>query len=259
MILVCLVAAASIIGQQPTNISPDLRFEVTSLKPSTGQQPGSGIRPAPGGQRYEAINCPIRLMMQVAWRVKREQIVGGPAWLDSDRFDMEAKAEKPSSVDELHVMLINMLKDRLQLKFHHESRAMPIYALKVARAGHKLMPHEADNAGQVWIDQTEEKFLHVRMKATSAPIEYFAFRLGLLMDRPVIDMTGLRGDYDFTLEFTREPPLGLPAGGKINGEELDTSGPTVFAAVKQLGLELRPQKGEAEVIVIDHAEKPSEN
>jgi uncharacterized protein (TIGR03435 family) len=260
MIVVCLLAAASILGQQPTNISPDLRFEVTSLKPSNGQQPGRGIRPAPGGQRYEAINCPIRLMMEVAWRVKPEQIVGGPAWLDTDPFDMEAKAEKPSSVDELHVMLINMLMDRMQLKFHHELRDMPIYALTVSAAGHRLTPHPAANAGQVWIDQTEEKFLHVRMKATSVPIEYFALRLGLLMDRPVIDMTGLRASYDFSLEFTREAPPGFPAGGTLNGEAPDTSGPTVFAAVKQqLGLELRPRKGAADVIVIDHAGKPGEN
>jgi uncharacterized protein (TIGR03435 family) len=259
-VLACLLAAASTLGQQPTDISPDLRFEVTSLKRSTGQQFGSGIRPASGGQRYEAINCPIRLMLQVALRVKTEQIVGGPAWLDADGFDMQAKAEKPSSVDELHVMLLNMLSDRLQLKFHHESRDMPIYALTVARTGHKLTPHEAANAGQVWIDQTEEKFLHVRMKATSVPMQYFALRLALLMDRPVIDLTGLRGNYDFNLEYTREPPPGFPAGGRINGEEADTSGPTVYAALnQQLGLELRPQKGAADVVVIDHVEKPSEN
>src|SRR5580700_10167182 len=117
---VCGLFAAFLLAQAPARIPPDLRFEVASLKPSVGQGQGGGIRPAPGGQRYVAVNCPIKLMIQVAYRVKGEQIVGGPRWLDTDRFDLEAKAEKPSSADELHVMLINMLVDRLRLKFHSE-------------------------------------------------------------------------------------------------------------------------------------------
>jgi uncharacterized protein (TIGR03435 family) len=199
-------------------------------------------------------------MIQVAWRIKAEQIVGGPAWLANDRFDLEAKAARPSGSDELHRMLMNMLSDRLHLRFHHETKEMPVYALMLDKAGPKLTPHAAANAGQVWIDQTEEKALHVKMKATSVPMDYFAFRLGLAMDRPVIDQTGLQGPYDFNLEYTRQLPPEFPAGAKLNGEEPDTSGPSIYAAVKQqLGLDLRPQKGQADVIVIDHIEKPTEN
>jgi uncharacterized protein (TIGR03435 family) len=256
----CLCAAV-LLAQGPSTIPSDLRFEVASLKPSqasSGQ--GFAIRPAPGGQRYEATNCPISVMIRVAFRIKAEQISGGPAWLDTDRFDMEARAEKPSSADELHVMLMNMLMDRLQLKFHHAKRDMQMYGLTVDKGGPKLTPHQAANGGDTWIDQAEAPFLHVKMKATYAPMDYFAFRLSELMDRPVVDLTGLRGGFDFNLEYTRELPPGFPAGGKINGEEPDTSGPTLFAAVKQqLGLELKAQKGPVDVIVIDHAEKPSEN
>ena len=80
------------------------------------------------------------------------------------------------------------------------------------------------------------------------------------MDRPVVDLTNLHGGYDFNLEFTRELPPGFPPGGKINGEEPDTSGSTVFAALKQkLGLDLKAQKGPVEVIVIDSADRPTEN
>jgi uncharacterized protein (TIGR03435 family) len=259
-VAVGILFAASLFSQAPARIPPDLRFEVASLKPSTGEGRGGGIRPAPGGQRYEATNCPIKLMIQVAYRVKADQIVGGPAWLDSDRFDMEAKAEKPSTADELHVMLINMLQDRLQLKVHHEKKEMPMYALTADKGGPKLTPHEAANAGEPWIDQIQEKFLHMKMKATCAPMDYFAFRLSQLMDRPVVDLTNLQGGYDFNLEYTRELPPGFPENGRINGEEPDTSGPTVFDAVrKQLGLELKAQKGPVEVIVIDHAEKPTGN
>lgn len=252
--------STSLLAQTPGQIPADLRFEVASLKPSDGTALGGGIRPAPGGERYEARNCTIKTMIQVAYRVKADQIVGGPAWLGTGRFDMDAKAEKPSSADELHVMLMNMLVDRLRLKFHREKREMSIYALTVGGAGTKLKPHQAANGGDPWIDQTEAPFLHVKMKATSAPMDYFAFRLSQLMDRPVVDLTNLPGGYDFNLEFTRDLPSGFPAGGRINGEEVDTSGPTVFAAVRQqLGLELRPQKGPAEVIVIEHAEKPTDN
>jgi uncharacterized protein (TIGR03435 family) len=258
---VCILFAASLLAQAPAGIPPDLRFEVASLKPSTAEGTGYGIRPAPGGQRYVAVNCPIKLMIQVAYRVKADQITGGPGWLDTERFDMEAKAEKPSSGDELHVMLMNMLVDRLQLKFHREKREMPMYALTVDKGGPKqLTPHEAANGGEPWIDQNQEKFLHIKMKATSAPMDYFAFRLSQLMDRPVVDLTNLHGGYDFSLEFTRDLPPGFPEGGKINGEEPDTSGPAVFTAVQQqLGLELKARRGPVDVIVIDRAERPAAN
>jgi uncharacterized protein (TIGR03435 family) len=82
--------------------------------------------------------------------------------------------------------------------------------------------------------------------------------LSLALDRPVVDLTNLPGGYDFNLEYTQELPTGFPGGGKVNGEDPDTSGPTVFAAVKQqLGLELKAQRGLADVIVIERAEKPS--
>lgn len=252
--------SSSLLAQTRVQNPADLRFEVASLKPSSGTALGGGIRPAPGGERYEARNCTIKTMIQVAYRVKAEQIVGGPAWLDTERFDMDAKAEKPSTADDLHVMLMNMLVDRLRLKFHREKREMSIYALTVDKAGMKLTPHEAANGGDPWIDQTEAPFLHIKMKATYAPLDYFAFRLSQLMDRPVVNLTDLPGGYDFALEYTRELPPGFPAGGRINGEEVDTSGPTVFAAVRQqLGLELKPQKGPAEVVVIESAEKPTDN
>jgi uncharacterized protein (TIGR03435 family) len=259
-IAISILLAATLFAQVPSKIPSDLKFEVASLKPSTGKEQGGGIRPAPGGQRYVAANCPIKLMIQVAYRVKAEQITGGPGWLDTDPFDIEARAEKPSSADELHVMLMNMLADRLQLKFHHEKRDMQMYALTVDKDGPKLTPHQAENAGDTWIDQTEAPFLHMKVKATFSPMDYFAFRLSQVMDRPVVDLTGLHGTYDFNLEYTRELPTGFPQGGKVNGEEPDTLGPTVFAAVKQqLGLELKARKGPVEVIVIDHVEKPSAN
>ncbi|HEY6328689.1 MAG TPA: TIGR03435 family protein [Blastocatellia bacterium] len=256
----CFLFAASLLAQAPAHIPADLRFEVASLKPGNGKEQSYGIRPAPGGQRYEAWNCPISVMIQTGYYVKAEQIVGGPSWVNTEPFDMDAKAEKPSSIDELHVMLMNMLADRLHLASHREKREMPIYALTVNKGGAKLKPHQAANGGEPWIEQTSKKFLHIRMAATAATLDYLGYRLSRIMDRPVVNLTNLPGGYDFNLEYTQELPLGFPPGGKINGEEPDTSGPTVFDALKQqLGLELKAQKGLAEVIVIDHLERPTEN
>ena len=96
------------------------------------------------------------------------------------------------------------------------------------------------------------------MSAKFSPMDYFAWRLGQSLDRPVVDQTGLEGGYDFELSFTRDLPPGIPEGAQINGAPIDTSGPTVFEAVKrQLGLKLTAQKGPAPVIVIDHIEKPA--
>jgi uncharacterized protein (TIGR03435 family) len=259
---VCFLLAAPLLAQAPSRVPPDLQFEVVSLKPSQplGRGAISGIRPAAGGQRYEATNCTVKTMIGVAYRVKDEQIVGGPEWLGTDRFDMEAKAEKSSNGDELHAMLMNMLVDRMQLKFHHEKKEMRMYALTVGPGGAQLTPHAAANAGEPWIEQTQQPFLHMKMKATSVPLDYFAFRLGLGMDLPVVDLTGLKGDYDFNLEYTRDLPLNFPEGGLVNGEAPDTSGPSIFQAVKQqLGLELKAQKGSVDVIVIDRAERPTAN
>ena len=96
--------------------------------------------------------------------------------------------------------------------------------------------------------------------AKFVPMDYFAWRLSLLLDRPVLDQTELTGGYDFDLRFTREPPPGLPEGALLNGAPIDTSGPTLFQALRQqLGLKLERTKGPVDIIVIDHAEKPGEN
>src|SRR5450432_149858 len=87
-----------VLAQAPSKPSPDLKFEVASLKPSPPDTRPTGIRPAPGGERYEAGGVPLRLLIMVAYRVKADQVVGGPAWLDTELFDMQAKAGKASNV-----------------------------------------------------------------------------------------------------------------------------------------------------------------
>ncbi|HWE49247.1 MAG TPA: TIGR03435 family protein [Bryobacteraceae bacterium] len=247
-----------LLAQLPPGVSPDLRFEVASVKLAHGDPYTSWVRPSTGYERYEAVNCPISLMLQVAFRIRAEQIVGIPGWLDSQRFDMQAKAEKPSTADELHVMLVNMLVDRMHLKYHREKRDMQMYALVVSKEGAKLVRRESA-AGDTWVDLHGHN-LQTKMQGINARMDFLAFRLAEELDRPVVDMTGLKGTYDFEVNYTRELPHNFPEGGKLNGEEPDTSGPALFAALKQqIGLELKAEKGPVDVIVIDGAEKLHED
>src|SRR5207248_5001548 len=135
-------------AQAPAATPSSLKFEVASLKASQPGGRGGGIRPAPGGERYQATNIPLRLMIMVAYRIKADQVAGGPGWIDTDLYDMNAKAERPSSVEELHVMLQNLLAERFKLQFHRETKELPVYALSVDKNGPKLTPHEAQNAGE---------------------------------------------------------------------------------------------------------------
>jgi uncharacterized protein (TIGR03435 family) len=245
----------------PVALAAQSRFEVASLKPiAPGFHESSTVRMAPGGQRYIGENASLKLMMIVAYRVKADQISGGPTWMDSDHYDMNAQAERQSSVEELHVMLQNLLADRFKLHFRKETKEMPAYVLTVEGAGNpKLQPHEAENAGEPWID-VGGKMLQTTMRAKSVRMDYFAFRLAQMMDRPVIDRTKLNGAYDFDLAYTRELPPGMSENTLLNGAPVDTSGPTIFEALrKQLGLRLEAQKAPVDVLVIDYAEKPTGN
>ncbi len=130
-------------GQTPAANTTPRKFEVASIKPSQSGSGPFGIRPAPGGERYLASHVTLKLLITVAYRIKADQVAGGPAWIDSDLYDMNAKAERPSSIEELHAMLQDLLADRFKLRFHRETKELPIYALTVDQGGAKLKPDEA--------------------------------------------------------------------------------------------------------------------
>lgn len=267
-IVVALTGAGVALAQtQPAAPDPNLKFEVATLKPTPAGARGGGIRPTPGGERYLANNVPLKAIIALVYRVKFNQVTGGPDWVNTERYDMNAKAEKPSSIDDLHTMLKNLLADEFKLQFHHEKKEMPVYALVVDKDGAKMTPHPSPNngetAGETWItmmpNRTPGEFLKMNWHGTLVTMDYLAYRLGDMLDRPVLDLTDLKGGYDFDLAFTREPPPGMPDNALINGVPVDTSGPNIFEAIRKLGLRLDRQKGNVDTIVIDHAEKPSGN
>jgi uncharacterized protein (TIGR03435 family) len=236
--------------------SPRLTFDVASIKPS---QPGTGIytiKPLAGGNGYTVQNAPVKLMIGLMFKVPTRQISGGPDWMDTDRFDVEAKTDHPYSIDDLHVMFQNLLADRFNLKFHKEIKEGPVYALSVDQSGLKM---KADGTGQALgipiLPSTGGSF-----KGTRVPMQYLCWWLGQQLQndgRPVIDETGLDQSYDFTLSFMPQLPPNV-SRDSLPPEMQDL--PSIFDALKQqLGLKLEAKKGPVEYFVIDHVDKPSAN
>jgi uncharacterized protein (TIGR03435 family) len=258
----CLLIAAAAMGFAQTSSSTQkaLKFEVASLKPSQPGGRGGEIRPAPGGERYLASNITLKTLLTVAYGLKGDQIVGGPGWIDTEPYDMNAKAEHASSFEELHAMLQSLLNERFKLQFHREAKELSVYALTVDKGEPKLTAHQPQNAGDPWIEAIEKPFLHVKWSAKYVSMDYFAWRLAQILDRPVVNLTKLGGGYDFELSFTRELPPTMSPNALLNGQPIDISGPNVFEAVRrQLNLKLEPQKAPTEIIVIDYAERAVEN
>jgi uncharacterized protein (TIGR03435 family) len=219
-------------------------FEVAAIHLSA-VAPGAGtsVEVFEGG-RIRIINEPIKLLVRQAFQVQNTQISGGPEWLDSDRYDIEAKtgrAEKPRPGD-LAPLLQALLAERFHLKFHRETREMSVAAL-VVNPRPKLKASEGE-ANAMSTHAGAGKSHVVATGVTMATLAaYVSNRLG----RVVIDKTGLSGAYDFELDWSPN-------------EETEAPAPQLVTALReQLGLRLEPQKGPVEVLVIERLERPSEN
>jgi uncharacterized protein (TIGR03435 family) len=225
------------------------QFEVASVKPSgAGQLTGSsGITTGHG--RLTANNVTLKRCIMGAWGVGPNQISGGPEWLDSDRFEIVASAGQPvEDEDVLNAMLRNLLAERFKLALHRETRTAQALVLEVAKNGPKLEKTEAGeastNSGRGRID------------ARKHTMDRFADVLSWQMDLPVINQTGLEGVFNLKLEWT--PESLKPAASRADRAAAEE--PSIFTAIQQqLGLRLRSQKAPVEMLVIDHAERPSEN
>lgn len=249
---VCLVAP--IAAQQIT--SNALRFEVTTVKVSKADAAPGGIKPAPGGQRYEARKAPLKLMISLMYKMPSQRISGGPGWIDTELYDVDGKADKAYSIDDLHVMFQNLLVDRFGLKFHLESKEGAVYGLVVDKGGLKMKVNESAQDFQFTMTGSPDGSVVGRRESMT----HFAWWLStsvLRNERPVIDQTGLAGFYDFKLLFAPELPPGVDPS-RLPPGMMDR--PSLFVALReQLGLRLEPQKGKVDTFVIDRVEKPSEN
>jgi uncharacterized protein (TIGR03435 family) len=148
-----------------------LAFEVASIKPSTPGSVGGGIRPLPGGQTYIASNIPLRLMIKLMYRMTDSQIVGGPSWIDTEKWDVPAKAARPSTLDQLHEMFQTLLTDRFKLQFHREMKEMRAYVLTVDKSGSKLKLSDAKEPFEVPIKPAGPG----KMNGTRVPMSYLCW------------------------------------------------------------------------------------
>ncbi len=282
-------------------------FEVASIKPAAPMQNGM-IRVGMGGDpgRVNYTNVTLKNILTRAYGVKPHQITG-PDWLDSERFDVVAKVPDGVPKEEIPVMLQNLLAERFKMTVHKESKESNVYALIVGKNGPKLTPAAEDDAargpgpgrGPAFVGQDGKALprppagaMMVRMDGNAGHLEakkitvaQFCDMLSNFLDRPVIDMTDIKGQYDIGLDMSTED-LALrggvrvamagaragAGGGMAVGHEgpggpsaerpagESTPGASIFTAVQGMGLKLDPRKAPMDFVVIDKAEKvPTEN
>jgi uncharacterized protein (TIGR03435 family) len=289
--VVCVVAIAvraALAASQPRQEARAQTFEVASIKMNTSSSPASSValRLLPGGRVF-AQNVPLRDVIRSAYGLEEDQVEGGPSWLRSDRFDIEARAPGDTATDTARAMVRTLLTDRIKLVAHTESRQLQVYALMVAKSNGALGP-SLRRAGSGCAPLTVPTGMPPPPPpppgmGTALGAGVFGCPSGLLpgyftlrsldmaafasvlwrrvVMRPVIDKTALTGMFDLDLSYLPENERfnGLPA---IDNPLLpsNSSAPSIFTAVQeQLGLKLEPTRGPVDVLVIDRVERPTEN
>ena len=260
-------------------------FEVASIKPDT-----SGFRGMlfqfPSPDHFHTINMPVRVMITFAYNVKPFQVTGGPSWIDSTGYVIDAKVEdamvaqmqkmpRAQQADQMRLMLRSLLADRFKLKLTEEKKDAPIYALVVAKGGPKLTPTTIteeqlkDPSSLPPQGRPHLLIMPTGISAVNQPMTGLADVLAFVPDlggRVVQDQTGIKGNYDFELKFDLRPPgskgpdagAAAPVGGDA-GANGDTAVSVFTALQEQLGLKLDSTKGPVEMYTVEHVEQPSEN
>lgn len=278
---IALVTLHSYTGAQapstPT-LPARLTFEVASIKRNVSGDPGASIRIQPGGQVMVTNNSLYNLIRN-AYDTQRYEMVPGPrlpSWIDSDRWDILAKppAGAPEIQEQMQLRLRSLLEDRFKVVARREMREMPIYELVVARSDGQLglqIKRSGDECGAQgrardagvtppplppgWFCGTRSRNGTVSMKGV--PLSNFVRNLGGMTGRVVIDKTGLTGPYDLDLQWTPDQPV-PDAPPPAPGAQGD--GASLFAAIQeQLGLKLEARRAPVEVLVIESAERPTED
>jgi uncharacterized protein (TIGR03435 family) len=231
---VLLAVAVCCIAQIPKE------FEIVSVKPQAPGDTRGSIGPSPGA--FIANGIPLKILIEIAYRVKDFQISGGPDWIGIDHYDVSARAPAgfiPTG-QQMQPMLQALLADRFRLKLHRETREMPAFAIVVGKGGPKLtasiLPDSRISIG------------HGIFTGQKIDMAGLADALAMESDRTIVDRTGLDGRYDVTLKWTPD------------ATDQDPSAMSLFTAIQeQLGLKLEATKAPVEVLVIDSVQKASEN
>jgi uncharacterized protein (TIGR03435 family) len=243
------------------------KFEVASIKPNAANDNRVMFRMAPGGT-VNITGVTLRQLIAQAYDMRDFQISGGPGWIGADHWDINAKAEEgaapPSGPAQMQAtmraMMRNLLEERFALKVRQETKEMPAYILVTARNGPKLKEVEG-GAGP----QQNQRIRMGRglIESSGMPLGALAQQISQQVGRPVVDKTGLTGLYAVELKFTPEPGQGGMPGPPPPPDAppaADNGGPTIFTALQeQLGLRLESQKTSVPVLIIEGANRPTEN
>lgn len=239
-----------IVGTATEQVSPS--FDVATVK-------RSGLEAATRhftiqGRRFVTTHTSLADLIQFAYGLHPRQIVTGPKWLESDKFDVVGTfSSEPTTEQELMKMMASLLASRFQLRFHLEKRELAVYAIVLARDGTKLKLSDGDPAavgGFAFRGRGQ-------LIATNANVSDLAWELqSAVVDRPVVDHTGLTSRFTFTLSWTPDEFQ----KSNLVGQAPTTDLPDLFTAIQQeLGLRLEATKSLVDVMVVDHLEPPSEN
>ena len=240
-ILLGAVLAAAAFAQAPAEV---LEFEAASVKPNKSGSSSSSSHETSG--QLVATNMSLRDYVRYAFGVRDYQI-SAPDWLSGERFDVVAKFPPHTGDSQVGPRLQKLLAERFKLQVHRETKEFPVYALVVGKNGPKMKEVE-DNGGR----NTNSSRGHLTGQRIS--MARLAEFLARQMDKPVVDMTGLKGTYDLTLDWTPDEVADKPGSDTAAGPSLLT------ALQQQLGLRMQPQKAPIELIVVDRIEKvPTEN
>jgi uncharacterized protein (TIGR03435 family) len=252
--LLALLCLRGVCAQSQTDARPE--FEVASIKLHQGAISMSGLDIK--GNRVSAYASSTAELIAIAYDLKGYQLTGLSGWMQSDRYDVIAKAlgDSAPKTDRVRQMFQSLLADRFQLKFHRDTKEMSVLALVVGKGGPKLKENASGNG----VIRFNRRGRDVDLTATGAPIGSLVSLLPRMpgVDQPVLDKTGLTGKYDFVLTLT-DFQLGMDPERK-GVPATDSEGASVFAALQeQLGLKLESQKAPVNILSVDHVDRPSEN
>jgi uncharacterized protein (TIGR03435 family) len=243
--------------QMPADADPS--FEVATIKPNDSG--GSSMqRLTVNGRNFDTVNSSLGDLIQFGFGIQSKQIVGAPDWLDKDRFDIHAvpDVDGAPNVEQLKVMIQKLLKERFKLTYHHDKREMSAFVLTVGKSGSKLKPTQLSGP-LPGLFMTSGKTGPSMVVSNGTMGNFTGFLQAVVLDRPVVDQTGLTGKFDFTVTFT-------PDDSQFNGRPFPKvaddvePAPSLFDAIQQqIGLKLTPEKTQVDVIAIDHVEKYSAN
>jgi uncharacterized protein (TIGR03435 family) len=199
-------------------------------------------------------------LITIGYGIHKNQIANGPEWLSEDKFDVQGMPDVEGQPNQKQIKILaqKLLTDRFQLKFHHDQKELPVYAVTVLKTGPKMTVTEHK------LTDPEAFFFRRLGNLTAANLSMQDFAEGMqsaVMDKPVVDHTGLTGRYDFTLNWTADESQFAQMGARVPPPTDDANAPpNLYTAMQeQLGLKLEAVRTKADVVVIDHIEKPSAN